>query len=516
MDKRITIIILLGIIVLGAFFRFYNITEKGFFISDESFFAMVAKTLATIPKVVIDGVINHRENLGSYIKEQLWWGAQNTTARPGFIFPVAFLMMILGTHDYVPFIFNALLGALSILLVYLAGISIFKSPKIALAASFLLAISNYHIFYSRTGLSQITTGFFLVFAVLLYLRTFEKDDNLAQKLFLTGLCLGYLLSTHQSIVPMIGVVFLFDFIFLGKNFREKIHRLFYLGIGTVLIVFFWEIILGARKLIAKFFYLSGNVHTYLEELLFLFWNNVGGWPSNPDKFFYFDLLKRFDDWILVALLFLGILIFVIKKDWRNKKVIFIFILTWFVSIFWSFVPLKVPRIFAIFTPFLALFAAYSLWGLVSIFKNKIYQTIFVLSVIGLIFVLNFGTTIEILNLKSGYKEVSQYLKDKDYLPIAGLKINAAGSGWMHYDFYLNQKIENVGVKEDADILISDWGAQDSWQKFSKRGKLEKVFDNPIGKFLPIVQDYFPSASIEFAEQVTQTPGIDTIGIFTLR
>jgi 4-amino-4-deoxy-L-arabinose transferase-like glycosyltransferase len=524
MSKKIVVIILLGIVFLGGFLRFYNITEKGFFVSDESFFAIVSKTLAMTPKVLVDGILHHRDNLGAYIKEQLWWGAQNTTARPGFIFPVAFLMMILGTHDYVPFVFNALLGTILILLVYLVGISIYNSKFTALTASFLLAVSNYHIFYSRSGLSQNTTAFFLILALLLYLSTFQKSEKLFKKLFLSGLCFGYLLSTHQSTVPIIGFIFLFDFIFLGNDLREKIKRLFYLGFGIILVMVFWEIILGARKLIANYFHLSWNVHTYFEELGFVFWNNISGWPANPDKLFYFDLLKRFDGWIPIILLFLGILVFIFKKDWRaehvnshvmcnwrDKKTTFIFIFTWFILIFWAFVSLKATRTMAMYMPVLVLFYSYSLSGIFGWLKNKIYKFSLVGFVLGLIFILNLGTTWQILNLRSGYKEVADYLKNNNFNVS---EIKATGMGWLHYDFYLNQKFNPY--LENPRILISDWGSENSWQEFSKQGKLIAAFQNPIGSFYPAIKDIYYGASTKFAEEVAQTPNIDKIGVFSVK
>ncbi len=513
MSKKLTIVILLGIIILGAFFRFYNITEKGFFISDESFFAIVEKTLAITPSVLADGILHHRDNLGAYIQERLWWGAQHTTARPGFIFPVAFLMMILGTHDYVPFVFNALLGALTILLVYLLGMSIFKSEKIALAASFLLAISNYHIFYSRTGLAQVTTAFFLALSVLLYLNIFNEKEIKFKNFFIIGLCWGYLLSTHQSVVPTLAIFFLFDFIFFGENFREKLKRLVYFGSGIISVIMFWEIILGARKLVANFFHLSENVHTYLEELSFLFFNNIGDWPANPDKLFYFDLLKRFDGWLIIALLFVGILVFILKKDWHDKKNLFLFSLTWFILIFWSLVPLKATRTMAIFVPILSLFCGYALVETLSVIKIKSYQISLVACFAIIIFVLNLTSTYQILNLKSGYKEVAVYLKNQN-LNIK--EIDAVGMGWLHYDFYLKQKFEAPHTIKNSRFLISDWGDKDSWQKFSQTGKLIAAFENPIGSFYPAIKDIYYGASAEFAEEIAQTSGIDKIGIFVVK
>lgn len=488
--------------------RFYNITEKGFFITDESFLALVSKTLIRTPQVMLQGLLHHPDSLGEFVKGQLSWGAQNPTGRPAFVFFTAILMVILGAHDYVPFILNALLGSVSVIFVYLICLSVFHSRRLGLTASFLLAISNYHILYSRSGFPHATLSFFLLLGILLYLRTFENGEKPDRKLFFAGACLGFLPAVHYSAGLATLFFLLFDFISI-KNLKIKFLRFLYIFSGILLVTAVFELILSIQKLFGNLLHLSDNFFGYLEEIGRYFLVIVDySRGTSSDVFYYLRMFYYLDGYLLFGLFILGTIILFLKRDWKDKRLTLIFSLSWFLLIVWSLISHKVTRTLVVGIPLLSIVMAYAIENLIKIVKNKIFQIGLLGMFLVLIFGLNFKMTLFILNLKSGYKEASSYLKDKN-----NLAIDAVGQGWMHYNFYLEKKFNAPHKTENPNILISDWGEYNSWNEYKGRYELLKVISNPIGNFPPLINDIYTSRTISDIERLSAVPGMNLIGIF---
>ena len=94
---------------------------------------------------------------------------------------------------------NAIVGTLAVFAVYLLVNALFKKKNLALLASFLVAVSSWHIMMSRGAFEANLTTFFLPFGIYLYLK---KRYNLS------ALFLGLNLFTYHSAKLLTPIIFI--------------------------------------------------------------------------------------------------------------------------------------------------------------------------------------------------------------------------------------------------------------------------------------------------------------------
>ncbi len=116
----------------------------------------------------------------------------------------------LGLNEWAVRLPSALFGIGTVVLIYFLTKEIFKDKKIALVSSLLLAISPWHIHFSRGGWETNVATFFITFGVLLFIKGLEKP-----KLFIwsavTFLASMYIYQSPRVVVPVliIALVFLY-------------------------------------------------------------------------------------------------------------------------------------------------------------------------------------------------------------------------------------------------------------------------------------------------------------------
>ncbi len=155
------------IVIIAAFFRLYNINQipPGFY-PDEAIYANNGVEAWETGNFKVF----YPENNG---REGLW---------PNII---GFFIVKFGHEPWVSRSVAAVFGILTVLGVYFLAKELFKRPAIALLSSFLLAVSFWHILFSRIGFRAIMAPMFLVWGIyflLLSLRkyTVEKSDAESQ------------------------------------------------------------------------------------------------------------------------------------------------------------------------------------------------------------------------------------------------------------------------------------------------------------------------------------------------
>lgn len=143
---------------------------------------------------------------------------------------------------------GALLGSLTVLASYLLAFSIFKNQKVALLSAFLIAVSPWHIVFSRSSEETLIALFFVVLGFALVFLSF---GNKKLKFLIPGvlsLALSFFMYfTPRVFVPLIllaAPVILFGF--RGKHWNTKYMKfLFYTFIFLVAIVVF--LIFGVKS-----------------------------------------------------------------------------------------------------------------------------------------------------------------------------------------------------------------------------------------------------------------------------
>lgn len=123
--------------------------------------------------------------------------------KPGlyFYFVMPFIK-ILGLSEMAVRLPSALFGIATIFLVYLLGKKIFKNETVGLLSGLLLAISPWHLQFSRGGWESNVATFFITLGVYLFLLSLEKSKYLFWGL-LAFLISMYLYQSPRLTVPVL-------------------------------------------------------------------------------------------------------------------------------------------------------------------------------------------------------------------------------------------------------------------------------------------------------------------------
>ena len=180
MTKR-ELSLILAILALGAFFRFYLITQ-------------------TPPGLYPDEAANGNNAVEALRTGEFKIFYPENNGREGlFINIQAFSLWLFGEHAWALRAVSAFFGSLTILGAFLLARELFADkPKratlIALFSSFFLAISFWHINFSRIGFRAITVPFFSAFGMYFLLRGLRKGKILDA--VLAGIFIGLGFHTY--------------------------------------------------------------------------------------------------------------------------------------------------------------------------------------------------------------------------------------------------------------------------------------------------------------------------------
>jgi hypothetical protein len=220
--KRSYSLALYGLLVLsvlyGGYLRFHQITDREPFICDEADYISEALFLKSTVCALRDSVrlfleerrtgedVWKKEEQGQAFSEALE-GHPPALARPGHVIFIALAMGFVEDPISAAPVASALFGTLTILLVFFLGRVLYQ-PWVGVLAAVFLAISPYHIWYSRSGFAEADTTCFLVLTMLLYALGHKRSSSWLMAL--TGLACGTGFVVHHRFVLFLGVLWLLE------------------------------------------------------------------------------------------------------------------------------------------------------------------------------------------------------------------------------------------------------------------------------------------------------------------
>lgn len=221
MDVKVyTILLLLLLFFFASFIRIYNIstTPPGLYVDEVS----VAYNAYTILKT---GKDEHGKKLPFAFQ------AYGEYKMPVFIYLTSLSMALFGKNEFAIRIPSAFFGSLTVLLFYFFSKEIIQYEKklketyqelFAFLSTFLLAISPWHLQFSRAGFEAIVALFFYLFGLLFFLYFYREKKNLF--LYISFLSLGITIYTYNAfrIISPLSLVCLFAFILLRMPKQRKI------------------------------------------------------------------------------------------------------------------------------------------------------------------------------------------------------------------------------------------------------------------------------------------------------
>lgn len=219
---KLTQIFLIFILLIASVLRFYKVDQipHGLYI-DEVSIGYNAYTILT------KGVDEYN------VSYPLFFRAFGEYKMPVTIYLTSASIAAFGKNDFAVKFPSAFLGVLTVLLTYLVVRKLFKTESVALVSSFLLAITPWHIQFSRGDFEANIALFLYLLGGFLYLLFLGKQ----KKLFLIFSFLAFLLTiyTYNSYRLIAPVTIIVSSVFLYKSF-PKIRKFLLLSLIGVLLL----------------------------------------------------------------------------------------------------------------------------------------------------------------------------------------------------------------------------------------------------------------------------------------
>lgn len=186
--------LLILILVLAFLLRFIGLKSYPAFNADEAALGYNAYSL------IKTGLDEHGN------KFPIHFQSFNDYKPGGYVYMILPFVFSFGLNELSVRVPGAFLGVLSVLLIYLLVKKLFKDERLSLMSSLFLAISPWHIHFSRGGWEVNAATFFILLAVLMFLEFVDKKDQ--KKLLLSLLSFGVSMYTYHSarlIAPLLGI-----------------------------------------------------------------------------------------------------------------------------------------------------------------------------------------------------------------------------------------------------------------------------------------------------------------------
>lgn len=423
--SKFVLFLLVLIISLSMFLRFSGLDKSGIFAFDEGIYFNLVKTM----RLPLDYSLEKAKgfaidmNFSEYIYKK---GAYHFMAgKPTYILLAFFVSVFTGLKDYTLPFTSAFFGVLTVILTFFIAKSL-KGAAAGLISAFILAVSWFHVTYSRSAFPHVTGTFFAYLAIYLYYVVSQKgkENSPAGLIFLYGFTLGLAITCHYSFYWIVVIFGVNEFFYFMKGIsgasKASLRRFFIWVIATMLPIVFWQLATFIIKLFlySKPAYISlvkgtsgeGSFSTYFGQLgtaLFSA-NRQTGYEGNI--WFYLKIIAM-KEGILFLLVFLagiaGGLMNLLKKR-HNGVALEVIIMLYFIFpfvIFGTYSHFPATRTFCIALPAMAIIASsFVLWFLRRRFMFFALITLVSLATGQLV------NTIPVLFHRSGFEEAMRYMK----------------------------------------------------------------------------------------------------------
>lgn len=330
--NTLTLLLIITFTSIGLFLRFYKNSDSSVSLNiDEVSYGYSAYSILK----------TGRDENGVFMP--LIFRSTGDYKNPVLIYSLVPSIAIFGLNEFSIRFTTALFGALTIPVFYLFLLSFTKSGKIALIGSALLAVSPWHIFYSRFASDQLVALFLLILGMWFFQKMLTGQRIWAILASISLVLSMYTYHTNRLFTP----AFLLMVIILNiKNLAvKKGHLVIFILIGLILLLPLVNLsIFGNANVRASMVFLAQDIdytrYVILDHiqrsgeifLLFFFWIKRYLNYFQPDFLFFTGLnmttpgilglgvLHFFElPWLLLGIIEL------IRKKIRNRLIIIVWI-----------------------------------------------------------------------------------------------------------------------------------------------------------------------------------------------
>ena len=234
---------LMPLLLLALFLRTYGLSGRGLIDGDEVAYYSVTGGTAAHLRWWAGETIGGSESSGR--RETLTDRLHRLHLRPNYPlgYGVAYsllailILSLAGPTLFHFLLINATLGAATVACVFWLTRRLESNPAVAWMASFALALSGFHLIWSRSGFPHLGASFFLVLGYACYAQGVWGGRQRARGWLLgAGLALGIAFGFHPTTLPFLGACFLTELYrsFRGVPLRRVIENLILLAGGILL------------------------------------------------------------------------------------------------------------------------------------------------------------------------------------------------------------------------------------------------------------------------------------------
>jgi len=189
--------LLLSLTLIGAVLRFYNLGFNSLWLDEASTLNFAVKSLPEIWQATTGGEFN-----------------------PPLFYWTEHIMLVFGNSEVVLRFIPALLGVLTIPLIYLVGKE-FMDRNTGIIAAAAFAFSPFLIYYSQDARAYSMMLFFVTFAMVFYFRALKSNDLTNWALF--GVLSALAFWTHFYALVIIGALILYALYELLPKIKNSIN-----------------------------------------------------------------------------------------------------------------------------------------------------------------------------------------------------------------------------------------------------------------------------------------------------
>ncbi|MFA5266894.1 MAG: glycosyltransferase family 39 protein [Methanoregula sp.] len=340
--------LLISLTLIGAILRFYNLGYNSIWLDEASTLNFAIKSIPDIWQATTAGEFN-----------------------PPLFYWTEHIMLIFGNSEVVLRFIPALLGVLTIPLIYLVGKE-FMDRNTGIIAATAFAFSPFLIFYSQDARAYSMMLFFVTFAMVFYFRALKSNDLTNWALF--GVLSALAFWTHFYALVIIGALILYALYELLPKIKNSINAVKPLAIACAIFgVICLPLIIVTIQLFAKRTASAPTFGIQGPDIIFATFAQISCWNTQlPGSAIALDLL---------LLLFIAGIVQAFMLD-KNKGIflVTITVLTFVISNFLSYrIPMQ-PRylIFLAIVYFIAIALSYRLLYTLVNSRGVVYGFIIIL------------------------------------------------------------------------------------------------------------------------------------------
>jgi 4-amino-4-deoxy-L-arabinose transferase-like glycosyltransferase len=523
-------LLLLIILSVGAYLRFYNINGRELFYYDEGLYLSETRFVKEGFDLLLNSrgkVLNPEIKFETLKSETL--GIPLFMGKPGYISILFLMSLIFGLGDHTLFWTCAIFGMVNLFLVFLIGKELY-GERFGLLACAIASISSYHVFYSTIGLPEMVGITFYLLGFWFYVRSLKQTGRLSL-VALAGLATGYAFTCNQwrwVLFPLF-IVFIELIRFLRK---EVSSRNLFLNVAVFVLCFLAPILIfqlpyqillwlkGSLPFRTYFQQLSERGH-YAQDMLLCVKNSA----------VFLRYFWRIEGALFTSALFLGALILCMRaiKKRETQDFLLLIVLGLPVAIFsfYKYMGYGLSRTISMVIPFTAIFVAIAINRLIT-FRDKANPAFFVLA-ITLVLVLGVRHSIPIARVQSGYRQAAEYLKSKSgkrFIILENEAVFRAYAGRIAQDSHHRPKGTTellsiykaagvAGLVVDYNVLFSKYG-MNYVRGVIKNLHPEAVFINKAGGSFVHLTEVYPYEAINMILSDPQSRWIRVYNLDSLK